>query len=92
MLTIKKLFTLVLPKNTAGREWRVNQALYCPEQALVYTESKPLRNTRVEYIWRFCLDCISSGTYKFTKKLRLNKSDNVSQRFISVSLYQLKYL
>lgn len=73
MLTIKKLFTLVLPKNTAGREWRVNQALYCPEQALVYTESKPLRNTRVEYIWRFCLDCISSGTYKFTKKLMLNK-------------------
>lgn len=50
MLTIKKLFTLVLPKNTAGREWRVNQALYCPEQALVYTESKPLRNTRVDYM------------------------------------------
>lgn len=50
MLTIKKLFTLVLPKNTAGREWRVNQALYCPEQTLVYTERKPLRNTRVDYM------------------------------------------
>lgn len=39
------------PQTEAGGEWRLNQTLCCPEQALVYTESKPLRNTRVEYIW-----------------------------------------